>query len=264
MVTGKAPRATVASLSLEAKLAHVDAVNCAGTCEAPIRVALTGTEDKVHYPTGVIAEGNTHHRAKIDVRCRRCKACRDYKRNFWAARALTEQAYSAETVFLTLTLGPEARMALLAFQLTWPRQPDTKLTEAMEAWLAHRWVAAEVQKLWKRLRSAGHKFRYFAAVEHHKDGTPHVHAMVFFQEPSLDWGKDARGFPKANATFSEAWGHGFTNTWRVDRTDNRRAFYVAKYVAKGNTGRLAASQQLGRLLLTSSERSEIRGGIATP
>lgn len=241
--------------AVKSALAQVGYADCAGDCAAPIEVALTGQVDAVHSITGVIAPLPTKDRATIWVRCRQCEQCRKAKRNMWAARALAEQALAAETVFLTLTLGPDARMALLVHEAQAPRRPDVDRNDASRVFLAHRWITAEVQKFWKRLRKSKLRFRYFAAVEHHKDGTPHVHAMLFFNEPSLEWSKCPKGFPKANQLFANAWGHGFTNTWRVDRTDNRRAFYVAKYVAKGNTGRLAASQRLGQGLQVLGRRT---------
>lgn len=90
---------------------------------------------------------------------------------------------------------------------------------------------ADVQKLWKRLRKAGKKFRYFAVGEYgDKTNRPHYHACVFglswtenriiTQQDPLKWVS-----PELNAE----WGLGYTDIVPLSFTT---AAYAASYVQK--------------------------------
>lgn len=126
------------------------------------------------------------------------------------------------------------------------RHEDFDQVEDVSLFLAKE-VRSDVQRFWKRLRKSQAKtalLRYFAALEYHKDGWPHVHALLHTDEGVYPQGfKD--GFPEANTVFAKEWGHGFTQTWLVDRDDPQRAFYVAKYLSKSG-GRISASQRYGQ------------------
>lgn len=88
----------------------------------------------------------------------------------------------------------------------------------------------ELTLMWKRLRKAGHSFRYLAVVEYHKDGFPHVHALVHCADTMT------------YRAVAGDWPHGFAH---AKLANDSAAAYVTKYVTKDLT-RLRASLGYGR------------------
>lgn len=172
---------------------------------------------------------------KVDVlvACRKCDVCLKRRSRLWAGRARTEVAQHERTWLLTLTLDGKARTVLLfrgrlALQRRgWARKDFDEIGDSR---VLARAMLSEWTLMAKRLRKAGHQFRYLAVVEHHKDGFPHMHVLVHCAE-SLTY----------RALCGE-WPHGFTNAKLAD-VDAAR--YVAKYVTK-DLSRLRASLGYGR------------------
>ena len=210
---------------------------------------------------------------KLDayVPCRKCEVCRTRRMNMWGARGHAETIAAAQTWFLTLTLGREFRAKLMALAV----QEEYRLgdigapaflanAEKFDLWRPH--VVAEVQRFWKRLRKAGYRFRYVCALEDHKDGVPHVHALVHMDAGSClpDWTHELAttkgrtvSVPVANTIFSEWWGHGFTLTkGPIAKEDAAPAFYVGKYLSKSRGGRVHASGRYGRYAVVGNTRHE--------
>lgn len=241
----------------------------AGDCTSPVLVRLSAY-DTVAMTTdrkAVKRRSEKGEQVETDVRCRKCEACQRARRNFWAARACTEQGRAERTFFLTLTFRPQERLRieallerkLAAAGLTLRGADGCTAIDDLPQRLGDE-VRPLVAKFWKRLRKrTGERWRYFAAFEYHKDGWPHVHALVHARAGAVPDGKDARGFPAANQVFADTWGLGFTYTVPVAPDDPDKAFYVAKYVAKQG-GRIAASQAYGRAALADlASRGDDRG-----
>lgn len=105
--------------------------------------------------------------------CGRCAFCGATKRSDWALRLHYEQKLHYGSKFVTLTYANN--------ELTWHKNVP-QLTKR------------DLQLYFKRLRKAGHTFRYFAVGEYgSKTYRPHYHVIIFGEIPDnvLDstWGK---------------------------------------------------------------------------
>lgn len=97
--------------------------------------------------------------------------------------------------------------------------------------------AAEVTKFLKRVRiKTGAALKYLLVCEQHKDGEPHYHLLVYEQTVS-----DV----VTHKTLSTEWRCGFSN-WKL--ANARSIKYVTKYVTKGTSSRVRASEHFGQLL----------------
>lgn len=155
----------------------------------------------------------------ISVRCRKCPACLRYRGRLWTARAISETVWAEEnlcrTWFLTFTLSPAVRV-----RAPW----DAKM------------MKRAFQLFAKKLRKK-EKFRYLLAVEFHKDGTPHLHALVHEMRPDR---------PITKKTMEGFWKLGFTRI-KLVRGGPAAASYVSKYMSKDLlTGRVPCSLGYGR------------------
>lgn len=154
--------------------------------------------------------------------CRKCEECLKNRRKYWASRARQEINRSTRTWFGTLTINPHWRFVLSA------------RSGKKDFHHSYREVGKEVTKYFKRLRKAGHKFRYLLVMEAHKDGYPHVH--LFVHEGST---------PIPKRELQSQWKLGFTDFKLVDKIDNNAARYVTKYLAKDARSRIRGSQKYG-------------------
>lgn len=184
------------------------------------------------------------------VRCRKCENCLKAKRTLWALAAQAQMENSSgRTWFGTLTMRPESREQLqqAVFERWAEQQPEGAVS--MPDWLEspvceHRFSLERdefkryAQKYWKRLRKAGHRFKYWITFEQHKDGFPHAHWLL--HEGDADR-------PIRKRALQENWPWGFTKVNLVQgghltRSPGKAAFYVAKYITKYPQGRMCASQ----------------------
>ena len=219
------------------------AVNYAGRCENPYRIRRQTEKGAL----------------MVDylMRCRHCGPCRKALMGHWAYRATAEmEASSAKglrTWFGTLTLRPEAVSATLdaAIEEYMWRSPTGEVEDWWDDSLCdyrfalHREVLVkEMTKYWKRLRKAGHKFKYFYVFERHKSGIPHLH-----------WLLHETAEPILKKQLQSQWPHGFTKIKLVGQYDKRRrrklspqfaAFYVCKYLSKHVQSRQIASTGYGK------------------
>lgn len=93
--------------------------------------------------------------------CGKCLACRIRRRSIWSIRMLHEITTANEACFITLTYSNE-NLPL--------RGSDTRGIL----------VKSDLQNFFKRLRKAGHEFRYYACGEYgDAGGRPHYHAILF-------------------------------------------------------------------------------------
>lgn len=141
----------------------------------------------------------------IYVACGRCAWCQRDKRNEWYLRFKLEQRDCLFTKFVTLTYSNEN----LPFYL------DEDSGE-----FGYRARKEDVQKFIKRMRKAGHKFKYFLVSEYAPvTRRPHYHALFFTNEDISD--DEVR----------DSWQLGVTDTQEADEGS---LMYVTKYLLKGN------------------------------
>lgn len=141
-------------------------------------------------------------RLDIQTRCRKCDACKAWKRRLWTARAFYEAGQSFRTWLCTFTLGYEGRL-----RASTSGDPD-------------KWLMTEMQSYLKRLREdlGPNTLRFLRVVEHHEDGTPHGHMLIH----------DLKGRVVKRA-IQRHWRHGFSHAKLADGKGIR---YVCKYVSK--------------------------------
>ena len=185
------------------------------------------------------------------VRCRQCASCLLAKMRYWIAAGVHQTMLTHEarrrTWFGTLTFRHEVQQQLLdVAQRKWSESVNA--SSAFPQWwedqqcdyrfaLVRNEVVAELQKYWKRLRKAGHKFTYFVAIERHKSGLPHVHWLLH----------ESAG-PIRKRHLQDKWPLGFTQIKLVGGNSQnapapeRVAAYVAKYLSKSRQARQIASQ----------------------
>lgn len=187
-----------------------------------------------------------------ETRCRKCGPCRRAKMAYWALAAVEQTRLAAEqgrrTWFGTLTLRPEAVTAIKdrAFS-KWAQEQAGSSVAPPDWWddpqcderfrMLRDELVHEVQLYWKRLRKAGHRFKYFLVFERHKSGEPHMH-----------WLLHEEGEPILKRQLSEQWPLGFAKVKLVrdyscqNRSAERVAWYVAKYLGKAVQARQIASR----------------------
>lgn len=235
--------------------------NVAGRCERPVSREVRGApqerlakkrrvdnRSKERYAT-VSARHQTwakimdgpHVRIDLTVKCRKCPTCLRQRALEWAHRASSEiRASGGRTWFGTLTIRPEQHVEFL--NLARVREGKQFLDlEELPADEQYRLVEAviyrEVQLMLKRLRKAGHKFRFIGVCESaadHQSGLPHYHMLVH-----------EIGNPIKYRDLATTWPHGFTK-WKLVDDGKRAAWYVCKYLTKDARIRIRASIRYGR------------------
>jgi len=148
----------------------------------------------------------------MTVPCGRCIGCRLDHGRMWAIRMVHEGRYHENTCFITLTYS------------------DEHLPQGQTL------VKSDAQKFLKRLRKAGHKFRYYLCGEY---GTatlrPHYHAIMFGYRPDdLKMHKQGDGHNTyTSSKLENHWGLGFTT---VGELTPETCAYTARYVTKKISG----------------------------
>jgi hypothetical protein len=189
-------------------------------CEAPLRFSLTGAKVPGLLPSG--RDGFPAIGGYMLVQCRKCPRCLKLRAKLWRERAVHETVTANRTWFITFTVSPDHRyrLSLLAGSSEW-----SALWER---------VSAELTLSLKRLRKAGHAFRYLAVGEAHKDGFPHVHMLLH-----------ERGAAITKRQIEAEWRLGFSRVKLIVGEPARAAAYVAKYLAKDAASRVRASREYG-------------------
>lgn len=133
------------------------------------------------------------------VGCRKCMQCFSVRAQDWTGRCIAESRTSVANRFVTLTYGGG----------------NTPSSEVL--------TYSDVQKYLKRLRKAGHKFRYFAVGEYGSaKGRAHWHLMLFYQAEPPEEYLFARSDQKH-------WPHGFSQS---EVASNASIRYCVKYLYK--------------------------------
>lgn len=158
------------------------------------------------------------------VRCQtKCTPCLNRRRYQWMDRAKVEMTKSARCWLLTLTFKQSSRDWLASHSAATSTSP----TE-----LAYRQVSEYVKRVRK---TASGDIRYLFTVENHKDGTPHLHGLIFEKKSgSTTWRK-----------LHAAWPNGFVSAQLADAGS---IFYVCKYAMKNDlkVKRMRASKKFGQ------------------
>lgn len=197
----------------------------AGNCSSPITLKANDMERTF---------------AARHVRCRRCPQCLRARTAYWALAAVQQTKLANRTWFGTLTLRPECQDGILAAAMQSGKAPPD--TDWWDAHCEARFEAVrdqllkEVQRFWKRLRKAGHKFSYLVVFEQHKSGLPHVHFLLHEKDAQI-----------RKKDIQAQWPFGFSNCSivggrsRQAAAPERAAWYVAKYLSKSPQARQVAS-----------------------
>lgn len=230
--------------------------NVAGSCIDPQMVNLIGRD-----------VAPVQHRAlflDIETRCRRCEPCLKARGGLWAHRAIREVEGASRTWFCTLTVKPEKRFEYLSIARKEyaDRYHDDfdSLSESRRFLALHRVMARDFTKFLKRVRKGRREhgeetvsFRYLCVAEAHKDGFPHLHALIF----------EKRGQPIRWERLNREWfihGIGFGEFKLIGEGEGeRRAWYVCKYLAKSMLARVRASHGFGKHDLDHSLAEALEG-----
>lgn len=157
--------------------------------------------------------------------CRKCEACLLARSLKWASRAFHETNAASRTWMLTMTVNPHHRMRAA---ITAREKTGVEDFSSISA-VVGRWFTLYMKRLRKHARVP---LRYLLAVEEHKDGFPHLHALIH-----------ERGGEVGKRLMQMQWPYGFTH---CKLADARAARYVTKYVSKQLACRVRASQRYGR------------------
>ena len=189
-------------------------------------------------PVVSVRDRDGPYAVQLTAKCRRCDVCLRERANLWARRAVQEVTASSRTWFCTLTLSPMwhehfANLARAKCDKRVQRFETLPLDRQMLE--RHLQIGAEVQLSLKRMRKAGHRFRYLIVLEAHQSGLPHYHMLVH-----------EMGTPITKRELEASlWAFGFAQFRLVDRDDRRAGWYVCKYLSKTSAARVRASLRYG-------------------
>lgn len=191
-------------------------------CSKPYEVTLASQPpDSSITALQPLREGETRW-IDISVPCRKCVQCLLNRQKLWQRRATLEILNANRTWLGTLTISPHNRFI---FSLR---------AKSRDYHASYGEISKEITKYFKRLRKAGHQFRYVLVAEAHKDGYPHIHVLI--HEGST---------PIPKRVLKEHWPYGFTD-FRLTERSKAAARYVSKYLSKDARTRIRASQQYGQ------------------
>lgn len=159
--------------------------------------------------------------ARFYHRCRKCRACRQWRRMIWVARAADEMSRCERTWMVTLTFTDEHFASL-----SLPSRPIDY----------ERIALAHGQRFLRSLRKQGVSLRYLLVTEFGENtGRVHLHALI-------------HSATLKKRQIEERWKAGFSHA-RLVRTGKRgylhAAEYVAKYLTKSLGCRVRASLRYG-------------------
>lgn len=175
------------------------------------------------------------------VKCRKCTNCLKLRASEWRMRAKAETLLSSRTWMCTYTVAPGHRFNL---KLLSERNcgSEKKILKYLQEYFT---------RYMKRVREeAGIPLRLVQVAELHKDGFPHLHALIH-----------ERGYPVTKRLLQKHWRIGFTEVHLVKGDPNKAAAYVAKYISKDARSRVRSSLKYGDTTYVTADEV---GVIARP
>lgn len=221
-----------------------------GNCERPQLVTLYARrETRKHKYIVVRTPTDGPSWAELWTRCRKCTKCLQARSRLWRDRMQHELKQSPRSWFVTLTVRPEVRQRMRdTIRVRAGLQGcDADALDASEQFgqLCSE-LGKELSKYLKRVRKECEgTFRYSLVYEPHKDGFPHVHALIH----ELPGGRAVR-----LKTLKYQWKLGWSKPELV-RDPNKCGAYVAKYLTKDGTARVRASLHYGTIRVQSVPRA---------
>lgn len=182
--------------------------------------------------------------ADITARCRVCDNCLKLRGYEWKQRMQRETLMWPRSWWGTVTLAPyhhDRARNLARLRASRNGQRYDGLSEGERFSYLTDVIGEWITTYQKRVREAATgPVRLVFVAEKHKSGLPHYHAI---------WHECQLG-ALSERLLSRRWGLGFTQ-WRVVRTAESAAGYVAKYLTKSLLARVRASKAYGSLELTT-------------
>jgi len=170
------------------------------------------------------------------AQCRKCDACIAARKRHWIGRMLAEEQTCHSVNFITLTYAGGY--------------------DNVDAyWLNY----SHVQLFFKRLRKAGHKFKYVAVGEHGTQAErAHFHILMFWQNEPPDL--------MLNSQWAwDAWPHGHVYA-EVPRSKQGCAVYLMDYLNKDNLKRAvmkySKNPMLGQEYLLKYAQDHVSNGLS--
>ena len=182
------------------------------------------------------------------ARCRKCKACRMKRRTEWAARMVTENLLAERTWFVTLTIAPDWRYALICRAMAHPEWKHmSPAAQKLREWTE---FGKEITAYLKRLRINAERraeangearpvLRYSLVGELHKPdkkGDQYWHAHILIHE---------RAGRVSKREIQGAYTIGITEASLL-RDPVKGGRYAAKYLSKSMDVRVRASLHYGK------------------
>ncbi len=212
-------------------------------CDNPVtvdrRITSRLTNDGIKFGGLKLLDPLKSLEVSIQVPCRRCDKCLQFRQMQWRERALIEIEKANRTWWVTLTLSPTH----LAGILLEARSDSDKHVEAA--------AYNHVQRYFKRLRKLGAEFRYLAVFERgRKTGRQHYH--LFLHETGTR--------PVVKLLIEAQWRSNVHARLVGGMEARGRATYITKYATKSFAIRPRASLDYGKnplLLKTESFKEKI-------
>ncbi len=219
---------------------------------------LDGYQSQIKNPSGkrslVFNLRDAYSDLKIQVPCGQCIGCRLEKSRQWAIRCTNEASLYENNAFITLTFNdeylpldgslnkPDFQKFIKRLRKKYvPKNPFNKKTQDLQYQAFHKKT----------------QIRYFHCGEYgDKLSRPHHHACLF----NVDFfdKKPLPSNPKlyTSKSLEQLWPHGFST---IGEVNFETAAYVARYVTKKITGKLAGAHYEGRIpeYVTMSRRPGI-------
>ncbi|AXL15492.1 replication initiator protein [Microviridae sp.] len=178
--------------------------------------------------------------------CRKCTECINDRKRRWVGRALAAQQTAKDTWFVTYTYGGGY--------------------ENKEAY-ALRY--SDLQKTFKKMRKAGHRFQYIAVGEYGDKERAHFHAMIFWltEPPKKMMGVQMnRPKEKRKEYLCPFWSHGIVQ-YEYPRSQKAAAVYVMDYFGKNDDAydtrlRYSKAPALGHQYLVDYAARRAKQGVS--
>lgn len=200
-----------------------------GRCQKPVYREIKAVPGHGWHPDPVITYYTKAEYIDLHVPCRKCHNCLRARASLWRNRAKVEILLSSRTWMATYTVRPDDRVW---FRAKASKRLGRRYTKAEEFAAICKEIGIEFTKYLKRIRKeSGCKLRYIMVYESHKDGWPHLHALIH-----------ERGDPVRKELLARQWPHGFT-TFKL--CDAQAPIYVTKYLSKSMLARVRASLRYG-------------------